>query len=240
MEVLRVHSGRGIDIAEEFQRLCLHACGPQSQIQSQRQVLTYCDAAKAALSATGAAAQQAAACRRAGFVSERHAVLLLMLEYPLRIFVAIAEAQAGLWVRNGIVMPGQVTWYTCAQLRPHTFQLDLAALQLATCALQQEASSAGGDSGMWADTGAEQLVGNLLDKFRVRGWVCGDSAGALFRAEEMGGRSAVEAEKLVALLGELLTLIIMILCERELVAPVSEEVLDLLAVLALLVQEYKY
>jgi hypothetical protein len=235
MEVLRVHSGRGIDIAKEFQQLCLHACGPQTQIQSQSQVLTYCEAAKTALSATGAAAQQVAACLRAGFVSEWHAVLLLMLEYPLRIFVAIAEAQAGLWVRNGIVMPGQVTWYTCALLRPHTFQLDLAALQLATCALQQEVSSAGGDSGGGGDTGAEQLLGNLLDKFRVRGWVCGDSAGALFRAEEMGGRSAVEAEKLVALLGELLTLIIMILCERELVAPVSEEVLDLLAVLALLV-----
>ena len=59
------------------------------------------------------------------------------------------------------------------------------------------------------------MMAILLEKFHLRTWVYG------------GGKekdaTAIDNEKKVGLLGELLTLIIMVLCERSLVAPASEE-----------------
>ena len=192
MEILRYHGGQGLEIAEEFNALILSSCGPQ--------ILEGLDG--------GVEDEKGHTWQMAGFSSQTQAFLLFMLEYPLRILVALAETQAGLWVRNGVVMPGQTKYYTCPHLSPHTYQLDISALQLATCALP--------------GAGADQLMGILLAKFRLREWVWG-GMGAGVECAQGGQRLPVEAEKLVSLLGELLALIIMILCERGLVAPATDE-----------------
>ena len=228
MEILRYHGGEGLEIADEFNSLIVASCGPRVS-EGLR---------------AGADGGKVRTWLDAGFSSPRQALLLFILEYPLRIMVALAETQAGLWVRNGVMMPGQIKYYTCPHLCPHTYQLDISALQLGTCALQRDSVSA---------AGAEQLMGILLDKFRLREWVgCGlgvldeslytsdedrtwiTGLGENDRRQVLAGRRAaqgvwcsprqpVEAEKLVSLLGELLALIIMILCERGLVAPATDE-----------------
>ena len=128
-----------------------------------------------------------------------------------------AESQAGMWVRNGVLMHGQTTYYTCPQFCAHTFQLDISALQLAACAIPGQESGEKGAAieGRRRGGGGEQLVMTLLERFRLLNWVCG----GVHDGGERRERSPLEADKMVTLLSELLALIIMILCERGLVAP---------------------
>jgi len=127
-------------------------------------------------------------------------------------------------VRNGVLMPGQTTYYTCPQFCPHMFQLDISALQLAACALpaawdedgvEGGAEAGGGMEVELSERSSEQLVVTLLEKFRLRKWVCASMEDAEdWRERQPWELSAVDPDKMVTLLSELLALIIMILCER--------------------------
>ena len=188
-EVLRMEGARDLNLADEIQRLLRHSCAHHR-------------------SEDVGGATRVAAWRDAGFDSESHAFVMLLVEYPLRVLVAAAEGHVGMWVRNGMLMSGQAACYTGPHFCQHMFQLDISSLQLASCVLH--GSGKGNAAG-----GAGQLMAILLEKFHLRTWVYG------------GGKerdaTAIDNEKKVGLLGELLTLIIMVLCERSLVAPASEE-----------------
>ena len=83
MEVLRHCRERDVDMAAEFAELFRLSCGGREQ------------------QATAAWEEDdASGLREAGFLNPRHAMLLLLIEYPLKILAAVAESQASLWVRE--------------------------------------------------------------------------------------------------------------------------------------------
>ena len=127
----------------------------------------------------------------AGFQSPLEAVCALLVEYPLRILVVAAQHQAGMWVRNGFALPGQMSVYTGATLSDSMFHLDMAALQAGVCLV-----------------GAEVLVGTLQDRFGLREWVAGTAAGGDID-------SGADTESAAVLVAELLHLVIMLVSERH-------------------------
>jgi hypothetical protein len=110
---------------------------------------------------------------------------LLLLECPLRILVLFAQNQAGMWIRNGLAIPGQQYAYSGSTLSESMFEIDILAVQVACCEL-----------------GAENFVRVLLHRFGVAKWFC-------LQAE------VTQPEMLAVLIEELLVAFILVICERQ-------------------------
>jgi hypothetical protein len=84
---------------------------------------------------------------------DRMQTALLLLECPLRILVLFAQNQAGMWIRNGLAIPGQQYAYSGSTLSESMFEIDILAVQAACCEL-----------------GADDFVRVLLHRFGVAKW----------------------------------------------------------------------
>lgn len=69
--------------------------------------------------------------------------LQITLESPLRTVAHLAQVRAGLWVRNGIAMRGQLHHYRDHPLRETTYDQDLFLLQFGFCTLDPAVMLAG-------------------------------------------------------------------------------------------------
>lgn len=58
---------------------------------------------------------------------------LAIIEYPLRTITYLAQVRAGMWVRNGIGMRGQLHHYRDHPLRETTYDLDILMVQAGLC-----------------------------------------------------------------------------------------------------------
>lgn len=132
----------------------------------------------------------AAACGEAGgdgSVGEKTFALML-LEHPLRIFLVLAQSQAGMWVRNGLAIPGQQYAYCGPFLCETMYETDVTALQLACCTL-----------------GADTFVRVLKERFEICKWV-GNGP--------LTGESTETPDQAIILFEEFVYVLILVLSER--------------------------
>jgi E3 ubiquitin-protein ligase UBR1 len=119
--------------------------------------------------------------------TEQDCFPLALLEYPLRILIALAQNQAGMWVRNGLAIPGQQYAYIGPSLCEAMYETDITSVQLACCAL-----------------GADAFVRILKKRFNVSKWLGG---GPLTEGTET-------PEQAITILEEFIYVIILTLSER--------------------------
>ncbi|KAI9489596.1 hypothetical protein BDB00DRAFT_610159 [Zychaea mexicana] len=123
------------------------------------------------------------------------AVLLPIIEYPIRTVAFSAQIRAGVWVRNGYGIRNQALHYRDVSLRENTYDADLFLLQLGISTVEPNL-----------------LLATLLDRFGLVNWFLGDREHAQYDA----GQSTFMVE-------ELLNVLVLCACERANVTGMSIE-----------------
>ncbi|KAG8835783.1 hypothetical protein FRC17_001177 [Serendipita sp. 399] len=85
--------------------------------------------------------------------------ILQIIEFPLRVIALIAQVRAGLWVRNGFPIRGQLVHYRDFMLRELCYDQDLFLLQTAMILLDPDL-----------------ILVSMLDRFQLRNWMAGDQS----------------------------------------------------------------
>ncbi|KAG8855791.1 hypothetical protein FRB91_001680 [Serendipita sp. 411] len=83
--------------------------------------------------------------------------ILQIIEFPLRVVALIAQVRAGLWVRNGFPIRGQLVHYRDFMLRELCYDQDLFLIQTAMILLDPDL-----------------ILISMLDRFQLRNWMTGD------------------------------------------------------------------
>ncbi|KAI8087544.1 hypothetical protein BDF21DRAFT_491976 [Thamnidium elegans] len=121
------------------------------------------------------------------------AVLLPILDYPVRTIVFSSQIRAGVWVRNGYGIRNQAHHYRDISLRENTYDADVFLLQLGFVTIQPN-----------------QFLATLLDRFDLVSWFLGKN-----------GHDYYDASQTVFMVEEILNLLIVIACERANISGMS-------------------
>ncbi|KAF8525093.1 hypothetical protein BU17DRAFT_41819 [Hysterangium stoloniferum] len=89
--------------------------------------------------------------------------VLTLIDFPLRVVTMIAQIRAGLWVRNGFAIRGQLLHYRDFMLRELCYDQDLFILQTAFVVL---------DPGL--------VLVSILDRFQLRSWFSGEMTSRVY------------------------------------------------------------
>ncbi|CAG7852362.1 E3 ubiquitin-protein ligase ubr1; AltName: Full=N-end-recognizing protein; AltName: Full=N-recognin-1 [Serendipita indica DSM 11827] len=87
------------------------------------------------------------------------ATILQIIEFPLRVLALIAQVRAGLWVRNGFPIRGQLVHYRDFMLRELCYDQDLFLLQTAMILIDPNL-----------------VLVSMLDRFQLLDWMSGNQA----------------------------------------------------------------
>ncbi|KAK9467241.1 hypothetical protein V1512DRAFT_152636 [Lipomyces arxii] len=114
-------------------------------------------------------------------------MLMVMLDYPLRTLVLIAQVRVGLWVRNGYTLRTHEVHYRNMSMRDSAYARDIFGVQvmLATCT-------------------PSRVMLTLVERWSLMSWLCGDIKHTSF-----------DETKLLYILEEFLHGMIVLLCERK-------------------------
>ncbi|GJJ13832.1 hypothetical protein Clacol_008089 [Clathrus columnatus] len=89
--------------------------------------------------------------------------ILTLIDFPLRVITMVAQIRAGLWVRNGFAVRGQLLHYRDFMLRELCYDQDLFILQSAFVVLDPNI-----------------VLVSILDRFQLMGWFSGDATSPVY------------------------------------------------------------
>lgn len=117
---------------------------------------------------------------------------VLLMEYPLRTQVMVAQVHAGMWRRNGYSLLNQIYFYRNVRCRSEMYDRDVVMLQLGASLVE-----------------SNEFVIHLLNKFGLMNWVREDYEMGFPKAEEDSVR------QIVTLVEEFLGLLLVLVAERH-------------------------
>ncbi|RCI05259.1 hypothetical protein CU098_012350, partial [Rhizopus stolonifer] len=120
-------------------------------------------------------------------------VLLPILDFPIRTIVFSSQIRAGVWVRNGYGIRNQAHHYRDISLRENTYDADVFLLQMG-----------------FATLNSNRFLATILDRFDLVSWFLGKKT-----------HESYDASQTVFMVEELLSLLIVIACERANVSGMS-------------------